>query len=97
MVELAFKAPGGLIRVTARLRAGHIDDLALSGNFTLLPASAITNLEQGVSGLDPHRETITVRLQEIYRSAGIQSPGVTPDDLAEAILLAMDSLVKQGQ
>ena len=80
MVELAFKAPGGLIRVTARLRAGHIDDL-----------------EQGVSGLDPHRETITVRLQEIYRSAGIQSPGVTPDDLAEAILLAMDSLVKQGQ
>jgi lipoate-protein ligase A len=91
VVEAAFKAPGGLIRVTARLRAGRIDDLALSGDFTLLPASAVRVLEQALGGLSVTHDTLLARLQEVYRSLGIQSPGLTPEHFTEAILAAAAS------
>jgi lipoate-protein ligase A len=41
IVEAAFKAQGGLIRVIARLREGRIDDVSISGDFTLLPSFAL--------------------------------------------------------
>lgn len=88
VVEAAFKAPGGLIRVTARLRKGRIDDLSISGDFTLLPAFAVGALEQAVRGLTTRRESLMARIQEVYRALGVQSPGVTPDDFTTAILTA---------
>lgn len=89
VVETAFKAPGGLIRVTARLREGRIDDLTLSGDFTLLPAFAVSSLEQAVRGLRVTRSSLLACLSEAYRSLGIQSPGITPEHFTEAILLAV--------
>ncbi len=88
VVEAAFKTPGGLIRVVARIREGRIDDLSISGDFTLLPAFAVGALEQAVRGLSARRESLTARIGEVYRALGIQSPGVTPDDFATAILTA---------
>jgi lipoate-protein ligase A len=88
VVEAAFKAPGGLIRVVARIREGRIDDLSISGDFTLLPAFAVGALEQAVRGLSARRESLAARIGEVYRALGIQSPGVTPDDFATAILTA---------
>ena len=88
VVEAAVKAPGGLIRVTARLREGHIDDLALSGDFTLLPSFALGSLEQAVRGLRTTKDALTARLQNVYQSLNIQSPGVTPDDFTNVIMNA---------
>ncbi|MFQ5344267.1 MAG: lipoate--protein ligase [Anaerolineae bacterium] len=88
VVETAFKTPGGLIRVTARLREGRIDDLSISGDFTLLPAFAVGALEQAVRGLSTRRESLAARIREVYRALGVQSPGVTPDDFTTAILTA---------
>jgi lipoate-protein ligase A len=88
VIETAFKPPGGLIRVTVCLREGHIDDLAISGDFTLLPASALGSLEQAVLGLDLTRDSLVAHIQEVYRKQAIQSPGVTPEHFAQAILLA---------
>jgi lipoate-protein ligase A len=88
VVEGAFKAPGGLIRVTGRLREGRIDDLTFSGDFTLLPAFAVGALEQAVRGLDVRREALAARLQQVYQALGIQSPGVTPAHFVEAVILA---------
>jgi lipoate---protein ligase len=86
VAESAFKAPGGLIRVTVRTCDGRIDDLALSGDFTLLPAFAVGALEQAVRGLSLSRESLMARLQEVYRALNIQAPGVTPEHLTEAIM-----------
>lgn len=86
VVESAHKVPGGLIRVTARLRHGRIDDLTISGDFTLLPAFGVAALEQALRGLTTRREILAARIQEVYRALGIQSPGVTPDDFTTAIL-----------
>ncbi|HMQ52780.1 MAG TPA: biotin/lipoate A/B protein ligase family protein [Anaerolineae bacterium] len=88
VVEGAFKAPGGLIRVTARLREDRIDDLTLSGDFTMLPASGLGALEQAGRGLSPTRELLVTRMQGVYQSLNIQSPGLSPEHFAEAILLA---------
>ncbi len=85
VVERALKAPGGLIRVTARLREGRIDDISLSGDFTLLPAFAVAALEQSVRGLTATQDQLAARIGEAYRSIGIQSPGVTPEDFAKVI------------
>lgn len=90
VVEAAFKAPGGLIRITARLREGRIDDLSISGDFTLLPAFAVGALEHAVRGLSTQRAALVARIRDVYRSLGIQSPGITPDDFTTAILNATE-------
>jgi lipoate-protein ligase A len=91
VVESAFKAPGGLIRVTARLRAGHIDDVSLSGDFTLLPAMGLGAVEQALRGVRLSGDEMVGRIQEIYHALRIQSPGLTPQDFAQAILSAGDA------
>jgi lipoate-protein ligase A len=88
VVEAAFKAPGGLIRVTARLREGYIDDLSLSGDFTMLPVSALGPLEQTVRGLSLSSESLTGRIETVYRTLKIESPGVAPEHFAQAIMSA---------
>jgi lipoate-protein ligase A len=88
VMETAFKAPGGLIRVTVCLREGRIDDLAISGDFTLLPASVLDSLEQALLGLNLTHDSLVAHIQEVYRKLAIQSPGVTPEHFAQAILSA---------
>jgi lipoate-protein ligase A len=89
LVEATFKAQGGLIRVIARLREGRIDDVSISGDFTLLPSFALGALEQAIRGLKATPETLQARLQEAYFRMNIQSPGVSPVDFTTAIMNAV--------
>jgi lipoate-protein ligase A len=91
IVEAAFKAQGGLIRVIARLHQGRIDDVSISGDFTLMPSFALGALEQSVRGMRATPETLGTRLQEAYDRLSIQSPGVTPQDFTTAIMNAVAS------
>ncbi len=90
VVEAAHKVPGGLIRVVARLHQGHIDDISISGDFTVLPAFAVAAMEQAVRGLRATRDALVARLTDVYRGLGVQSPGVTPEDFATAIVMAAE-------
>jgi hypothetical protein len=83
--------------VTARLRGDTIDDITFSGDFTLLPALGLERLERELPELKADRELLVARLETVYGAAGIQSPGVSPADFAEAILLATDGLVNKEQ
>jgi lipoate-protein ligase A len=87
VLETAHKAPGGLIRATARVREGRIDDITLSGDFTMLPKFAPGALELALRGTALDAGAVKARITDVYRSVGIQSPGVTPDDLTNAVLL----------
>jgi lipoate-protein ligase A len=89
IVEAAFKAQGGLIRVIARLREGRIDDVSISGDFTLLPSFALGALEQSLRGLSATPETLKSKIEEAYYRLSIQSPGVTPADFTTAIMNAV--------
>lgn len=86
LVEAAFKAQGGLIRVIARLREGRIDDITFSGDFTMLPVFAVGALEQSLRGVSVTPEALSSKVEEAYYRLSIQSPGVTPADLTNAIM-----------
>lgn len=91
VVETANKAPGGLIRVTARLHDQHIDDVLLSGDFTILPRFATGALELALRGVALENNAVLARIAEVYRSVGIESPGVTPEDLTKSVMLLQQS------
>ncbi len=86
IAEAAYKSPGGLIRVTIRLREGRIDDLSISGDFTLLPAFAVGALEQALRGLRLEAEPIRARVAEFYRGLPVQSPGVGIEDWVSTVM-----------
>ncbi len=86
VIEAAHKAPGGLIRVTARVREGRIDDLTLSGDFTMAPKFAPGAIELALRGCALEASAIQTRLAEVYRALDIASPGVTVEDVTTAVM-----------
>jgi lipoate-protein ligase A len=91
VVEGAFKAPGGLIRAMVRLREGRVDGLELAGDFTVFPASTVGDLQEAAQGAETVRAALIERFAAAYRDLAIQSPGVTPEHLADAVLAAAGS------
>ena len=87
VTEVTHKAPGGLVRLVARLREGRIDDLSISGDFTLLPAWAVGALEQALRGLPVEQEALLQRVRDVYRALSVQAPGLPPEELTQALLL----------
>jgi lipoate---protein ligase len=85
VVESAFKAPGGLVRVTVRLHDGRIDDVSISGDFTMLPAVALGGIEQVLRGQALTPASVTERIEDACRALHIQSPGLTPEHITQAV------------
>jgi lipoate-protein ligase A len=85
--ESAHKAPGGLLRVAARLREGRIDDITVSGDFTIFPGTAVRSIEQALRGSSPDRGAVLAVVAETYRALSVDSPGLGPEDWATAISL----------
>lgn len=88
VAEGLHKAAGGLVRATVRLHASRIDGLALSGDFTLLPAAALADLEAAADGAALDEDELAARFAQVYAARGIVSPGLAPADLARAVLAA---------
>jgi lipoate---protein ligase len=89
--ESSLKAPGGLIRLTLRLREGRIDDLSISGDFTIFPQTAVTEIEASLRATTAEPQAVLAVIRERYRESNIQSPGIGPDDWAAAFSLALTS------
>ncbi len=86
LAEAAYKSPGGLIRATARLLEGRIDDITLSGDFTLLPSFAVGALEQALRGVTLDAAPVRAKVAEFYRNLPVQSPGVGVEDWVNAVM-----------
>ncbi len=95
VAEGLHKAAGGLVRATVRLHAGRVDGLALSGDFTLLPADALADLETAANGAALDEGELVARFARVYAARGIVSPGLAPADFARAVLAA--GVVLTGQ
>ncbi len=87
VLEATYKAPGGLIRATVRLRDDRIDDLTLSGDFFFYPAEQLARLEKILEGEALKEEELKAMISDFYAINEIQSPGVAVEDLVKAILL----------
>jgi lipoate-protein ligase A len=83
VVQRVHKAPGGLIRGTVETQHGKIVAVGLSGDFFFYPADKLADMERALVGIKmaelPHV------LEEYYRTNAIESPGLTPEDLAVAL------------
>lgn len=82
--QKARKAPGGLIRATTVVREGVIDSISISGDFFFYPKEELETLEAALEG-KPLSEAEKV-IDDFYYKKRIDSPGVTPFDLAKVIL-----------
>ncbi len=86
--EAAYKAPGGLIRVTLMLRDGCVDDVALSGDFMVEPREAVAVIERSLRGVPAERAAVLAAVEDVYRTLSVQSPGLSAGDWTEAVALA---------
>jgi lipoate-protein ligase A len=80
VTQRAHKAPGGLIRATVETRGGRVVAVELSGDFFFYPADKLIELEGCLIGAELAQ--VQKVIEEFYRTHDIESPGVTPHDLA---------------
>jgi len=92
--ETSVKTPGGLIRVTIRLKDNHIDDLTLSGDITFYPQTKFEKLEEALLGAEASQAGLQKVVEKFYREEGVQTPGVEPADWVRAIASLADSIAK---
>jgi lipoate-protein ligase A len=77
------KAPGGLIRADLEVRDNTLVAVSLSGDFFFYPEEKLVDLEEALSGA-VIEDALRV-VSRFYEQHDIESPGVTPEDLANLI------------
>ena len=89
--EGTHKAPAGLVRVTVVVRSGAIEDLSITGDFTLLPQAALDQVEAALRGLPADPARVEEGLIAAYARLGVDAPGLPPSEVAAAIGAALGS------
>ena len=79
-----FKAPGGLIRALFEVKDGTLGSVSLSGDFFIYPADKLGELEAALEGVAQGQ--VEAAIGAFYLEHGIDSPGVTPADLARVLV-----------
>lgn len=85
IVEVNHKARK-LIRVRAELIGEKILDLLISGDFFMMPENALPKLELSLKGATLSRQEVLERIRGFYEKNKVQTPGIAPEDFAEAIM-----------
>jgi len=86
VLQKVVKLPGGLVRTTAVCRDGLLSDVHLSGDFFVYPQNTIQALEAALDGTPFDEATLERTIQEFYRHHTVESPGITPQALASALV-----------
>ncbi len=89
MGEGSYKAQKGLIRVKAEMKRLHISEISISGDFFMYPEDFLWTLEKDLLGTPASKDAILTKIESFYKSTGILTPGVTPNDFTEAIIIAL--------
>lgn len=87
VAEAVHKAKGGLIRATARIREGHIDDIALSGDFFFQRPLLLASLEEALRGQRLDQSALMHRIAAFYAQSDVQTPGVDVEDWVKAVTM----------
>ncbi|MCJ7632192.1 lipoate--protein ligase family protein [Candidatus Bathyarchaeota archaeon] len=91
MGEGSYKATKGLIRVRAKMNGPHINEITISGDFFMYPEDLLWTLEKTLLGTSASRGNILTKIESFYASTGVLTPGVTPQDFTEAVMIAISS------
>jgi lipoate-protein ligase A len=85
VVQADHKA-GKLIRVTAELIGEKILNLTFSGDFFMIPENKLKDLEKRLKNLILDKNKILEEIKVFYEENKVQTPGVKPEDFAEAVM-----------
>ena len=85
VIQNLLKTPGGLIRVTGISRDGILHDIHISGDFFIYPAERLPELEAALENTPATTEAIQEKATAFYAQAGVETPGVTPEDFAKVL------------
>jgi len=96
LYETNYKAAGGLIRATLRVRNNRIDDISVSGDFAFHPHSELGQFTKLLLDQQLNYESLFAIIEKFYNEKGIQTPGVQTADWVEALLMHKVS-TQQGQ
>lgn len=83
------KVKGGLIRISLDHDAKKIKKIIITGDFFFYPEEELENLERILIGTKLEEKDILNVIENFYEAKNIESPGLTPEDLAIAILKAL--------
>lgn len=83
-----YKARGGLMRTAQEVRNNVIQDIGISGDFQFYPKSELNGLEQNLQQIKRKENIIISKVEDFYQKKKIESPGVEPEDVTEAIMEA---------
>jgi len=86
IVESTHNSPGGPIWIILRLKGDTIDDIVISGDFTIQPNNALANLGDRLRGQPHEADPLLKMIESFYKDQGIESPGITPEDILKAIM-----------
>lgn len=87
-----YKAPGGLIRVQARLdeKRRFLKFVWISGDFFAYPAKAIRDLEAYLKHRPADVQQLGRLIDDFFWEHKVEIPGVEPRDFAKAVALAVE-------
>ena len=83
-----YKARGGLIRTAQEVKENIIETIDISGDFQFYPKSELSGLQERLSKTKRKERDIVSKVEDFYEQHEVESPGVEPEDVAEAIMEA---------
>jgi hypothetical protein len=84
-VSSLYKAQKGLIKVRADIEGNVINDIEITGDFFMIPESALPELEMRLIGKRLERAELEETLEQFYIT-GVETPLLTKDDFVNAVL-----------
>ncbi len=88
VVQANYKA-GKMLKVTMEIAYDKILDILISGDFFMIPETMLPNLEKELLGVQLNEADLLQRVTQFYERMGVQTPGVEPTDIVQAILKAV--------
>jgi lipoate-protein ligase A len=89
------KARGGLIRSAEEISENRIEDITISGDFTLYPKESLDGLEGALEKVPLEEDRIIERIETFYEKEEVESPGVESKDIATTILNPVQGAKKE--
>ena len=83
-----YKSRGGLIRTAQEIKKEVIENISISGDFQFYPKSELTGLEKNLKKTKRKEKAIISKVEDFYDDRKIESPGVEPEDVTDAIMEA---------
>jgi lipoate-protein ligase A len=83
-----YKSRGGLIRTAQEIKENTIQTIGISGDFQFYPKSELSGLEKNLMHTKRKENELILKVEDFYQKNNIESPGVEPEDVSEAIMEA---------